>query len=230
MAGDLGGAVVTLESNSPENLPELGCFSYHTVSVGMYNFGSPRVGNYHFAALCDRMCPNMFRTVVDGDIVTGIPSRGYKHVGIEVIIDGVGTGSIIIDPSFVERRLRTHIKSSLKAHSLFCYRTGLQGVRDASEHLRAYGALSTGDLFSNSIQYVLHRKKVKKDLEAQRETECQQSEVEEKDDISTRHAHAAEATTAIASKIDKSQAPLSNFLKYISQKGGFLPKNEEAEK
>ena len=44
--------------------------------------------------------------------------------GTEVVIDAIGAGSIIIDPSFIERRLRTHNKTSLSAHSLGSYRKG----------------------------------------------------------------------------------------------------------
>lgn len=34
------------------------------VEVGLYNFGSPRVGNRAFGALFNRVVPNAFRTVV----------------------------------------------------------------------------------------------------------------------------------------------------------------------
>ena len=40
------------------------------------------------------------------------------------MIDAIGSGSIIIDPSFIERRLRTHSKTSVSAHSLSTYRRG----------------------------------------------------------------------------------------------------------
>lgn len=47
--------------------------------------------------------PDTFRIVTDGDIVAGVPSWGYKHVGTEVVVDGNGSGSLVIDPSFMER-------------------------------------------------------------------------------------------------------------------------------
>lgn len=104
----------------------------------MYNFGSPRVGNGNFAVLYDNKVPNAFRIAVDGDIVTGIPPKTarYKHVGTTVVIDGSGTGSVIIDPSFVERRLQFSSKSSVKAHFLNYYRIGLSGAKRASEEIR----------------------------------------------------------------------------------------------
>ncbi|KAJ1408063.1 hypothetical protein B484DRAFT_309816, partial [Ochromonadaceae sp. CCMP2298] len=81
--------------------------------ITMYNFGSPRVGNSPFANFYDRIVPNSYRVVVDGDIVPALPPPSkYTHVGTEILIDSVGAGSIIIDPSFVERWLRTHMKSS----------------------------------------------------------------------------------------------------------------------
>lgn len=110
------------------------------VKANLYNFGSPRVGNWIFAQLTERVLSTNFRVVVDGDIVTGvpIPSLGYKHGGTEVIIDAIGAGSIIVDPSFVERQLRTQSKSSVRVHSLLVYRRGLTGVKDSAEFMREY--------------------------------------------------------------------------------------------
>lgn len=88
----------------------------------MYNFGSPRVGNGFFALLYNRIVPDSFRTVVDGDLVTSMPPTGYRHVGTQAVVDNLGAGSIIIDPSFIERRLRTHTKTSVSVHSLLVYR------------------------------------------------------------------------------------------------------------
>jgi len=106
------------------------------VKVSMYSFGSPRVGNSSFAQLYDRMVPDSFRTVVDGDVVTSLPPTGYRHVGTEALVDNLGAGSIIMDPSFIERRLRTHTKASVSVHSLLIYKRGLQGVKDAAEHMK----------------------------------------------------------------------------------------------
>lgn len=92
------------------------------VTVTMYNFGSPRVGNGFFALLYNRIVPDSFRTVIDGDLVTSMPPTGYRHVGTQALVDNLGAGSIIIDPSFIERRLRTHTKSSVSVHSLLVYR------------------------------------------------------------------------------------------------------------
>jgi hypothetical protein len=73
--------------------------------------------------------------VVDGDIVSGVPSSGFKHIGTNVIVDSKGKGSVIIDPSFVEKYLRMSSKTSIGAHSLKVYRRGLKGVKLATQYL-----------------------------------------------------------------------------------------------
>lgn len=107
------------------------------LDITMYNFGSPRVGNRCFSQFYNSMIPDAFRVVVDGDIVAGIPSSGYKHIGTQIQIDGVGSGSIIIDPSFVERRLGRSAKAKISVHSLLVYRRGLVGIKKAIETLNA---------------------------------------------------------------------------------------------
>lgn len=85
----------------------------------MYNYGSPKVGNWVFSQMYNSLVPDSFRIVVDGDVVSAVPPTGdYEHVGTQVIVDGLGAGSIIIDPSFIERRLHTSISASVSVHSL----------------------------------------------------------------------------------------------------------------
>ena len=43
------------------------------LSVRMYNFGGPRVGNPAFASKYNQAVPYSFRIVMEGDLVTGIP-------------------------------------------------------------------------------------------------------------------------------------------------------------
>lgn len=98
------------------------------INIYMYNYGSPRVGNNNFAQLYNKHVLCSYRVCVDGDIVPALPPPGkYYHIGTEILIDSVGAGSIIIDPSFVELWLRTHMKSSVAVHSLLVYRRGLLG-------------------------------------------------------------------------------------------------------
>jgi hypothetical protein len=76
--------------------------------------------------------------VADGDLVAGVPNKGFKHSGTEIIIDPLGAGSIIIDPSFVERRLRTSSKTSVSNHLMSVYKKGLEGVKAATEYIRSH--------------------------------------------------------------------------------------------
>ncbi|CAM9904664.1 unnamed protein product [Phaeothamnion confervicola] len=74
------------------------------VKLKMYSFGAPRIGNSLFAAHYGEAVPDSFRVVVDGDFVPGVPTWWYTHVGKKVVIDGKGRGSLIIAPSFIEKR------------------------------------------------------------------------------------------------------------------------------
>ena len=59
----------------------------------LYTFGSPRVGDHAFARHVSARVPHAFRVATDGDIVTGVPPKrmlptfGYKHVGVRVVLD-----------------------------------------------------------------------------------------------------------------------------------------------
>ncbi|CBJ34006.1 conserved unknown protein [Ectocarpus siliculosus] len=93
----------------------------------MYSFGAPRAGNAIYAARYNDVVPDSFRVVVDGDPVPGVPSWWYTHVGTKVLIDGHGRGSLIIDPSFVEKRFFTRSKRHVLSHRIPNYQTGLRG-------------------------------------------------------------------------------------------------------
>lgn len=108
--------------------------SHKVLNVTMYNYGSPRVGNRTFQKHYDEWVPDSFRVVVDGDIVPGIPptkicNKTYKHIGTEILVDGLNkSGLVIIDPSFVELSLRARSKTSVQGHSLITYRDGLTSI------------------------------------------------------------------------------------------------------
>ncbi|CAM9795493.1 unnamed protein product [Discosporangium mesarthrocarpum] len=97
------------------------------VEPELYIYGAPRVGNHIYASRVDELVPATFRVTVDGDPVPGLPSWWYRHAGTKVLIDGKGRGHLIIDPSFVEKRLVTKSKSRIQAHCLEGYRAGLRG-------------------------------------------------------------------------------------------------------
>jgi len=55
------------------------------VSVSVYNYGDPRVGNQVFADYFDSIVPDLFRVVNENDIVPHLPPRsfGFWHVATE---------------------------------------------------------------------------------------------------------------------------------------------------
>lgn len=65
-------------------------------------FGSPRVGNSHFAAVYKEVVPLHWRIVVDPDMIAKLPRVGYEHVGKKVVL--TPHGEMIIDPSALEQR------------------------------------------------------------------------------------------------------------------------------
>ena len=102
----------------------------------MYNFGSPRVGNKVFHSLYKRHIMDSFLVQVDGDLVTGTPFSDainkYEHHGPKVLIDGLdASGSIIINPTSIELRLRARAKTSVTGHSTVTYLKGLAAVVDS---------------------------------------------------------------------------------------------------
>ena len=132
----------------------------YDVTVANYTFGAPKNGNWIFGNMYDKLVPNTFRTVVDGDIVVGLPPTwSYRHVGTEVLVDPLGAGSVIIDPSFVERRLRTSVRSSISVHAMSVYKRGIDGVYDASSFLQQ-ASMSGHDETFDSLRLALSRKPV----------------------------------------------------------------------
>lgn len=177
----------------------------------MYNYGSPRLGNYRFAQLYDKIVPHSFRIVVDGDIVVGLPPSGYRHIGTEIIIDSLGSGSIIIDPSFVERWLRTQKKTSLSAHSLLVYRKGLFGLKLGDEYLKRFKDQLTIDNDEDSLRLVIQSRsnfKVEKIVNIRYDDICEAEKVyamgkvpekpvaTESKSISTRNTHLSLSLTS----------------------------------
>ena len=62
------------------------------------------------------------------------PFQKYVHMGSEVLIDGLGnSGTIIINPSFVEKQLIQKTKSSVLGHLLGSYKNGLDNIKEVSK-------------------------------------------------------------------------------------------------
>ncbi|CAM9150309.1 unnamed protein product [Ectocarpus sp. 12 AP-2014] len=120
--GDGSGKVDGDGSGEAEEVP-----SNPRVELRMYSFGAPRAGNSVYAARYDDVVPDSFRVVVDGDPVPGIPTWRYAHAGTQALIDGRGRGSLIIDPSFVEKRFFARSKRHVLSHLVKAYQAGLRG-------------------------------------------------------------------------------------------------------
>ena len=79
------------------------------------------------------------RIVADGDIIPGLsPLPDYSHMGNEVLIDGLGdSGTIIVNPTYIEQKLIQKTKASVAAHSLdVSYMNGLENVVAAAQQQR----------------------------------------------------------------------------------------------
>ncbi|KAF0682940.1 Aste57867_24953 [Aphanomyces stellatus] len=118
----MGGALAVLAAYD--------CAVHFNIDITMYNFGGPRVGNPAFMRQYNRAVPNSHRVVLDGDLVAGIPRFWglYQHVGTEVAIDE--EGNLIVDPSFIERRLHQRSKTRVAVHGMMVYRSMLRKCFD----------------------------------------------------------------------------------------------------
>ena len=79
----LGGALATLAAYDVAlRLDKEAAAGRPVPHMTMVNFGSPRVGNTHFAADFDRLVPDAWRVINNNDAVCTVPRlMGYSHVG-----------------------------------------------------------------------------------------------------------------------------------------------------
>uniref|UniRef100_A0A7S3NM01 Fungal lipase-type domain-containing protein n=1 Tax=Aureoumbra lagunensis TaxID=44058 RepID=A0A7S3NM01_9STRA len=122
----LGGAQATLASAdlAAHALPYLNS----NIRLTLVTFGAPRVGNRVWARTHAILCPDSWRVVNDGDIVTGLPRFFFKHSGIPVVVDGRTGNFLVVNPSFVEQRLRLAARRKVSSHFLESYVRGLYGA------------------------------------------------------------------------------------------------------
>lgn len=110
------------------------------LETSLYTFGSPRVGDGVFFNKFHNLCTHSYRIVGDGDVVTSVPKswNGFKHVDTLVLIDNSGVGSIIVDPSPVEKLFRARkVYTSVNTHMISQYKEGLEAITKLSKLLRA---------------------------------------------------------------------------------------------
>jgi hypothetical protein len=103
--------------------------------LSLYMYGSPRVGNVKFATSMEKKMKNIFRIQVNGDLVTMMPKfvGFYRHFGTAVIVDEEETGSIILEPTLIERSLLQKSTGSVANHSLDKYRACLEACFEPAE-------------------------------------------------------------------------------------------------
>eukprot|EP01135_Chromosphaera_perkinsii_P005423 Nk52_evm22s348 gene=Nk52_evmTU22s348 len=92
----------------------------YSISSTVYVFGCPRVGNETFANDFKEAVPECFRLSMDGDIVTGLPKWGYRHVGKNVVLDR--NGNIFMSPSTVEKFVILSRRTQMSVHKMGVYR------------------------------------------------------------------------------------------------------------
>ncbi len=97
------------------------------VSLQVYTFGQPRVGNIRFANTFNELVPCAFRIVCDGDPVSYIPKFWHKHGGKKVLIGKTESGKLIMNPTFIENRFVLEHTPSYESHQTKSYRRGLRG-------------------------------------------------------------------------------------------------------
>ena len=135
-----------------------------SLHLSLYSYGSPKVGNASWVELYNKAVPDTFRRVyyfiiynctyfitlyvffyidndrivADGDIIPGLsPLPNYSHTGNEVLIDDLGdSGTIIVNPTYIEKTLIQKTKASVAAHSLDAYMNGLENVMLAAQQQR----------------------------------------------------------------------------------------------
>ncbi|KAL4439948.1 hypothetical protein ABPG75_002949 [Micractinium tetrahymenae] len=138
----LGGALCQLAAFTLQQV-------YPYADTAVVTFGAPRVGNPAFSWLYRSLVPNTFGVVNDQDPVPRVPTTGFRHCGLPVVINS--RGDIIVRPSFFERSVIERTGGTVGHHKLQQYalsfaavvkaqaRAGATGCRADS---RASGALS----------------------------------------------------------------------------------------
>ena len=101
------------------------------ISLKIYTFGAPRVGNHPFAKLVNKMINDSWRVCLDGDPVPAWPKcwllgNLYKHAKHQALIDV--RGNIIIDPLNVENLLHNSRKINFSRHNLDLYLEALSAA------------------------------------------------------------------------------------------------------
>eukprot|EP01135_Chromosphaera_perkinsii_P010902 Nk52_evm29s2273 gene=Nk52_evmTU29s2273 len=108
----------------------------HNLPVVMYNFGSPRVGNRMFAQMFDYYIPKAYRVCQDGDVITGFPKWGYRHVGTHVVIDA--KGNLLVSMSGYEKMVMLKYRRKMSTHRTASYRNCVNRAYKVEKRLHVF--------------------------------------------------------------------------------------------
>lgn len=96
----LGGALATICS-----LDLILSLHLEKKDILVSTFGSPRVGNFYWAELYDKILPIHWRFGLEKDLISTMPKIGYRHVGNRVLM--TESGNLFLDPNSLEGVLWT---------------------------------------------------------------------------------------------------------------------------
>jgi hypothetical protein len=113
----LGGALATLAAFDIQEA----CKTLPQMSLSIYTFGAPRVGNHAFARECRDKLPELWNVINDQDTVPRAAKFlfMYKRPGQRVLINS--DGDMIVRPSYVESSVQKRTTSSVAHHLLASY-------------------------------------------------------------------------------------------------------------
>jgi len=104
-------------------------------SLMLTTFGSPRVGDLHFARLLDYLVPIHFRVTNAADVVARLPFTGlggwfacggaaYAHAGVQVLLNKHGL--LRVDPSVVELEFQFRVGAYIEPHLKRGYKRSIE--------------------------------------------------------------------------------------------------------
>ncbi len=121
----------------------IAAFAANKVRNGMAScrtFGSPQTGDKRFVAAYNQTVPDSIRCVLSNDLVPSLPGLDFRHVGVELMIDGMGSALGIIKrylKKLFRRRLRvsdlTSFTAAMAHHHVSEYCTALQHAAPDSQ-------------------------------------------------------------------------------------------------
>jgi hypothetical protein len=93
--------------NGAKGIHQTQLHQWQIPKIIVYTYGCPRVGNSQLARDILHKVGAVYRIAVNSDIVTMIPKLPfvYAHTGIPVALDADTPGSMIVNPTIIERSL-----------------------------------------------------------------------------------------------------------------------------